>query len=375
VGQPADALPMEDEDGASIPRSNRPVWRALEQGEIVRNEVVHVRFGHHRRQLRISVLPIDVDDAGRPNGAVLTIDDVTRELELRQELRDSETRFRLLAERSPDVVMRVGFDPLRFDYLSPAIATLTGRTPDDLYADPGRIARHIHPDDAERILAPLAENGFVEHTEFRVVHFDGTVRTVDARSIAIHDGGRQTGFEATFRDVTAIAAERASLEQLAHRDALTGLLNRRAVVATLDVRLATRAATSVLFCDLDGFKRVNDTYGHEAGDAVLVVVAQRLLASVRDIDVVARFAGDEFVVVATPAHADVIASRLLAVLGAPIALGEPSRTEVAVGVSIGVAHVDATASHASAEDVLRRADVAMYEAKRLGKGRIVIAGA
>ncbi len=372
VGKRADTIALVDEDGMPIPDRERPVRRVLERGEVVRNEVVTVRSGRQLLRMRVSVLPLDVDGDGNPGGAVLTLDDVTRELEMRQELRDSETQFRLLAERSQDVVMRVTFEPLRFDYLSPAVATLTGRTPEDLYAEPGRIARHIHPDDVERVLAPLACHEFVEHQEFRVVHVDGTIRSVDARSSTILDGGRPVGFEATFRDVTEVAAERALLEQLAHRDALTGLLNRRALITMMDVRLAARSATSVLFCDLDGFKQINDEHGHDVGDRVLVVVAQRITAAVRDSDVVARFAGDEFVVLAGPAHADSIASRLLAVLAAPIVVDRASApAEVSVGVSIGITHVDLTASHLRTEEVVRRADQAMYEAKRRGKGCVV----
>ena len=118
-----------------------------------------------------------------------------------------------------------------------------------------------------------------------------------------------------------------------------------------------------LFCDLDGFKKVNDTHGHDAGDDVLTAVASRLDAAVRDDEVVARIAGDEFVV-ADASVAASIATRLLAVVAQPIRVGDG--TLVRVGASIGIAELH------SADDAARllgRADAAMYAAKRAGKGR------
>ena len=126
----------------------------------------------------------------------------------------------------------------------------------------------------------------------------------------------------------------------------------------------------MLFCDLDGFKAVNDTYGHEAGDAVLVEVAGRLSASVRDGDLVARFAGDEFVLVSRPEGATRIADRLLQRLTEPIALADGQSARV--GTSIGIADLlDPTGVEVTAEELLKQADTAMYVAKRSGKGRAV----
>ncbi len=205
--------------------------------------------------------------------------------------------------------------------------------------------------------------------QFRVVHDDTTVRTVEVRSHLVHDEeGRAVALEATARDITAAADLHRHLDTLAHRDTLTGLLNRRALLANLETRLAAGTPTSVLFCDLDGFKAVNDTHGHEAGDAVLVEVAGRLSAAVRDGDLVARFAGDEFVLVSRPEGATRIADRLLQRLTEPIALADGSSARV--GTSIGIADLlDPTGIEVTAEELLKQADTAMYVAKRSGKGR------
>ncbi|MBG0818550.1 GGDEF domain-containing protein [Planomonospora sp. ID82291] len=152
-------------------------------------------------------------------------------------------------------------------------------------------------------------------------------------------------------------------------DPLTGLANRRTITARLD---ACSAGDVLLYLDLDGFKAVNDTYGHDAGDALLVEVARRLRAAVREDDLVVRLGGDEFALLCPQAsvHADVIplAERVLEAIAAPIGY---DGHELRVGTSIGIAVVDATTTPG---DLVRKADAAMYEAKRAGRGRWVLAG-
>jgi diguanylate cyclase (GGDEF)-like protein len=172
----------------------------------------------------------------------------------------------------------------------------------------------------------------------------------------------------------AIRASRArdALARLALRDSLTGLPNRALLLDRIEVALADRQRGGrpiwTMFLDLDGFKEVNDSLGHAAGDQLLVEVAARLNRGVRASDTVARLGGDEFVVVctedATPAAMDQLAARLLVSLAAPIAvLGQMCE----VTASIGIAPVDTTSTPAAA---LVAADAAMYRAKSLGRNRV-----
>jgi diguanylate cyclase len=162
------------------------------------------------------------------------------------------------------------------------------------------------------------------------------------------------------------------LSRQALQDALTGLPNRASLIRHLEKSLAACTCSgdglAVLFVDLDGFKQVNDSLGHSAGDELLVRASQRIRACLRPEDVVARLGGDEFVVVC-PSVTDsaivpAIAARIGSQLGAPFRIGEQ---DAVVSASIGIAAT--TDGSATAEDLLRQADLAMYEAKLSGKAR------
>ncbi len=166
----------------------------------------------------------------------------------------------------------------------------------------------------------------------------------------------------------------ARLVHQARHDPLTGLANRTVLTERLARRLpAGDAPVTVLYLDLDGFKQINDQYGHDAGDAVLLATARRLSAAVRESDVVSRFGGDEFVLFCPGVPADEairLAERILLDVAEPV----PHRgRQFTVGASIGITvHHGADASGPAS--VLRSADAAMYDAKRGGRGRWVLAG-
>ncbi len=170
----------------------------------------------------------------------------------------------------------------------------------------------------------------------------------------------------------------ARLAHLAAHDALTNLVNRSVLRERLRAALsrptgaeANEAGVALLFVDLDDFKVVNDTLGHQAGDELLVQVAARLTAAVRPSDTVARFGGDEFAVLldgaVSPTDARRTAERILAALRTPCTV---AGREVAVGASIGIAC--GVPGHTSPDELLRRADTALYRAKGAGKGQAVV---
>jgi len=189
-------------------------------------------------------------------------------------------------------------------------------------------------------------------------------------STILAEDGAPMCYLAMFLDVTKTQQDQSKLEYLAHYDAVTKLPNRILFIDRLGQAMARANRNGVqaalMFIDLDGFKNVNDRYGHRAGDRLLYLVAQRLAGSVREIDTVARFGGDEFVVVVPDVNmvqgALVVAKKLKACLQKPFEVG---RLSIPMTASIGVAIYPFDGN--DTETLLRSADFAMYAAKRAGK--------
>jgi diguanylate cyclase (GGDEF)-like protein/PAS domain S-box-containing protein len=204
-------------------------------------------------------------------------------------------------------------------------------------------------------------------------HRDGSLFTVRQTITPIRGAaGEVTHFIAILEDITAQKETAVRLQHMAYHDRLTGLPNRSLFFDRLSLALAMaqreRRSLTVLFIDLDGFKAVNDTLGHQMGDQLLVEVARRLRATVRRSDSVARLAGDEFVAilhsVTCAEGGPVVARKILEALQPPVEL---DGSVVSVGASIGIACFPC---HAESEDELvRLADDAMYAAKRAGRNR------
>ena len=202
------------------------------------------------------------------------------------------------------------------------------------------------------VLRRVAEAPGQESCTIRLV---GTlVERVELRATSTGDGGR-TSVVLTFEDVTERHANQRLLEVRANHDPLTGLRNRASLQDLLETRLADGTPTDVAYLDLDGFKALNDTWGHDRGDAVLVLVAHALRSGLGAEAEVARVGGDEFVVVLGTTHADALAGRVRAIVD------EVARAEgLEVSGSVGVGR---SRPGDSPHELLRRADQAMYATK------------
>ena len=233
--------------------------------------------------------------------------------------------------------------------------------------------REAHRRGVERFLVAEAPRVLGQRLELAALHRDGDEFPIEIKLWSLRD---ELGwsFYAFARDITQRKAAERDLERRALHDPLTGLPNRALLGDRLQQLLARRdtvaSGLAVLFIDLDHFKRVNDTLGHEAGDQVLLRVAEGLRRVSRPADTVARLAGDEFVVVCpqvkTHRDAAVIARRLLNELVAPIRLKDDS---VFLTASIGVALAE---PNSDAEALIRSADMAMYQAKSSGRGHYAL---
>src|SRR5919108_5736527 len=285
----------------------------------------------------------------------------------------SQARFAAFVRHSSDVVTLVD-DTNVIRYQSPAVSRVFGYSPtENLGVD---LRELLHPEDRRRvfslILSAAEEGRDSELVECRVRHADGSWRHAEtAVSSMLHDP-EVRGVILNTRDIS----ERKALEeQLAHQafhDSLTKLANRALLKDRVDHALARAARRgrplAVMLLDLDGFKAVNDSLGHEAGDELLVTVATRLLECVRPTDTAARLGGDEFAVLiedlASPGDFAVVAQRVLDSLQAPFHL---HGKDVFVRGSIGIAMCGGGEN--TSDELLRNADVAMYMAKAEGKNR------
>jgi diguanylate cyclase (GGDEF)-like protein/PAS domain S-box-containing protein len=281
-------------------------------------------------------------------------------------VRTSEQRFRSLVQRASDLTCVIDSHGV-LTYVSPAVDTLLGFDPDDFVGAP--LALRVHADDRPILAAAVAELRLdptaTATVDFRVQASDGRWRNIEAVGRNLLEDSAIHGIVWNGRDVTDRRLLEEQLTHQAYHDALTGLPNRALLAEHLELAGASGRDVAVLLIDLDGFKAVNDTMGHPAGDELLRQVAGRLTGCLRADDTAARLGGDEFAaIVDTRSDVDLkaIADRILVAIREPFAIG--GRT-VIVGASIGVA-----TSRIDASDLLRDADIAMYNAKAAGKNRV-----
>lgn len=274
---------------------------------------------------------------------------------------ESEARFRELADRSADVVWRFRFGPpAHFDYMSPAIEHILGCTPEAVLSDFNYFVDLLEGESRTMVMTAVVGGTPIGRTDLRFRRADG--RLVIGETLATPIDG---GLQGISRDVTELRGLQESLASLALRDPLTGLANRRLLdellAQALDRVALSEGTFAVVFLDLDQFKEINDTYGHDAGDIVLRETARRLLAVVRSGETVGRLGGDEFVIIAETDRpgAERLVARIEAALARPIVIN--ATTSVCCRASIGVADTDLVGFDAGG--LIAAADAAMYRIK------------
>jgi diguanylate cyclase (GGDEF)-like protein/PAS domain S-box-containing protein len=352
--------------------------------EIVRSRHSQLERGEsntflEQKLIRLDGQVVDVEVAsaplsyqGKPANQSL-VRDITERKKAEKALRESEERFRSAFEDSPIGVALVDLDGQRFR-VNRALCEMLGYSEEELLC---AYLEHVHPDDRETSsehLRRLLEKGTGNYTlERRYLHADGrVVWNLTSVSLIQDSRGEPSHLVCLHQDIT----ERKELEeQLRHQafyDSLTGLPNRALFLDRLGHALARAgredSPVAVLLIDLDDFKAINDSLGHNAGNAVLVEVAGRFQASVRPGDTVGRIFGDEFtILLETPAgeeEACRVTERIQKGLQAPFKVdGQEVFVRASIGVALGETDED------QPNEVLRHADLAMYEAKNAGNVR------
>ncbi len=328
-------------------------------------------------QFRHTTFAPEVGPDGRVVAVVSFAYDLTAQRRMAHELDQQRSRLAGLVNAIPDMVFLKDAEG-RYLSANPAVERFLGRSAreimgktDDAFWSPAE-ARRMHEQDQRAMGAPTP----LVFEEELMLDEDGAPGFFETLKTAIRDAhGNITGVLGVRRDITERKKAKQEIERLAFYDALTGLPNRRLLLDRLQRACAMSQRSEQLgalfFIDLDNFKDLNDTLGHDMGDRLLAQVAQRLVASVRATDTVSRFGGDEFVVmledldsVATVAaeQAEGIADNLMQRLNEPFELGAQQYYSTP---SIGITLFGD--QRRSVDELLKRADLAMYQAKAAGR--------
>ena len=333
----------------------------------------NIRFRHkdgHWVWLGASTRAIRDQETGTRLGIVSVAREITAQLEAERELLRREERFRSLTSMSSDWFWETD-EQIRFTFISEGLRTRLALDPEQLLGttfessvenpqDPSFLALL----DCIAARRPFSDLMYAVKSDSH----PGVVRFLRISGEPVFDDGAFCGYRGVTRDVTREVRATRALERLATRDALTELPNRAQLDSQLEQRLAQRRGgppQAVFFIDLDGFKEVNDSLGHAAGDTLLKEIALRLTQTVRADDMVARQGGDEFVVVAECRHgsksAAEIATALCAAIGAPLLVeGYEVRTGSSIGISLFPQDGETSGM------LLQNADNALYRAKTAG---------
>ena len=320
-------------------------------------------------------------------GCLLTIPVVLAMAErdrLSARVRDSEQRYRLLADFSGDLVVRLNPSGER-TYVSPSAREMLGWSPDEMLGSRWDL---MHPDDREgqrQAMLEVVASGLPQTHRFRIRHRDGKYLWVEVvmRSAPGADPSVPADLILSGRNISkrvaaeqALEASRLELERLSLVDALTGVANRRQLERRLALALARlkrgSGAIALFFLDLDHFKDVNDTHGHATGDGVIRCFAQRLQQLAEDgKGLVVRLGGDEFVILLdgdlSVPSVEQLAQRILAAIHAPMNIGASTLLlTTSIGIAFALSPVDE-------DDLLATADEALYRAKQQGRNRFHLA--
>jgi diguanylate cyclase (GGDEF)-like protein/PAS domain S-box-containing protein len=373
---------LRDNDGA-LPIEEYPVCRALKTKSNLWNIVVGIDRGDPDGTIWVICNTYVVcNESGELTEAVVCFTDCTELKRADQELHKSEERLRLILQGSNDAPWDWNLVTNEL-YYPPRWWQMIGRTENELPADAWLWLRLTHPDDQRRVRdffeQVLASSKQSYEVELRLRHKDGHYVPVLSRGFILRDEhGKAVRVSGTNTDLTERKEAERHIHQLAYFDYLTGLPNRRFLTEELH-KLLSRSTRSgelgaVLFIDLDNFKMLNDTLGHDVGDMLLREAAYRLRHAVREGDYVARLGGDEFVIVldnlgsdvaVAAAEADVVGHKVLAVCAENYALpARPYRSTASVGIALFGRDTD------SVDVLLRQADLAMYQAKAAGRNML-----
>lgn len=353
----------------------RNLWTTVLRGETWRGTMVNRRKDGSRYHQDFTITPVPGPD-GAPQYFIGVSQDVSEQVRLREEVERSAARSRALLRHSSDVIFLIDEGGTVLEVLD----TDGLRSSPLHYVVGTQIFSDIHPEDLAHLQTKralfLQSPGATIRVELRVRNGDRAWHWVESVSTNLLHDPSVGAIVVHRRDITERKAAEELVRHQALHDALTGLPNRTLFLDRVSVALEQarrgRARPAILYLDLDDFKEVNDRRGHAAGDAVLRTIAQRLRGIVRASDSIARWGGDEFVILLTdarsPEDAEGVARLVVATVGEPVPV---EGVQVRVGTSVGVACWPEDGE--DADSLLSRADAALYQAKAHAPNTVTLA--
>jgi diguanylate cyclase (GGDEF)-like protein/PAS domain S-box-containing protein len=295
--------------------------------------------------------------------------------DLRRKLTQKETEIGQFFNNSNFIFWSLDLMDQTFS-VSAGVEKFLGLSQEQFSMDSTLWTKHIHPDDLNihqmNQLITIKEPSFIE---YRIIHPSGDTKWVEENiTPLLNREGEIVKLYGIVNDITARKNTEDKIKRKAYHDPLTGLPNRLFLLQRVDWELAKakreKAKMGIVFLDLDGFKQVNDSFGHDVGDALLQEVSSRIKKSVREGDTVARYGGDEFVILCpniTRKRTAEIMQRILEAVRSPYVI---KGNQICVSASIGIAIYPEHGRER--EQLINYADVAMYQAKQLGKNNYQI---
>ncbi|NLA12428.1 MAG: EAL domain-containing protein [Firmicutes bacterium] len=350
------------------------IYKSGDAGKLINYEIV--RKDGTRRQVEISASLI-LDRSGKPVGFRGTTRDITNRRQMEENLQRSEERYRTIIDNIEDAYFEVDLKG-KFTFVNDALCESLGYFWDELI---GMDHRHYAEESTVRELFALFNRVYrtgapVKAYSFELSRKDGRKGFCEISVTLIRDKqGKPVGFRGIARDVTERKQFEEQIRHLATHDTLTGLINsfmfRELLQENIDYAHRYGKRFALFFMDLDGFKIINDTLGHEAGDQVLVECAARLRRTLRASDCIARLGGDEFVMllrdVSRLEEVTLLADKILSTIREPVDLGG-SEYVVTGSMGISIYPQDGEDVHT----LMKTADLAMYSAKEKGKDNFQI---
>ncbi len=313
---------------------------------------------------------------GGKHATIFICTDITHQKEIENDLRESRRKLTTLINNLPGIAFRRKNDKnWSMQYMSEGCVDILGYKPEEIINNNNLAYNDLIVETDRESVWEQVQKSLNDRThyviEYKVIDKKGNVKWLWEKGIGVYSADNSLiAIEGFIMDITERKESERRLQHLAHFDALTGLANRTLFFDRLHqaIRMAKRGSylIALLFLDLDGFKVINDTYGHYAGDAILQETAKRLMENVRESDTIARIGGDEFTVILSKIEnkksASVVARKIIDTIARPYTI---NNVTCSMSVSIGI-----SVYCPDGEDVdtlIKKADIAMYRAKQLGK--------